>query len=954
MNTSTCTALLRDVFSQGVAIYSSASAVSKAPTAIQSTPSPHFIVTSPSTEDAALKAVYTAVSSGKNVSLVLICKSKVASNRDLPLYALEYGGCFVASTGHEELNVRRALTEAGTFKGPSVVVISENPDVEFRWNPNNELKGMDNFCLDTTNIPESLQSFLDRTSHLTLLVNKHPELPEKYTQKLPEGHDILKAQLAKLKAGVAQKPLTVLYGSDGGNAEGLAKRFAKEAKRRGATGKVAPMDAFDPSQLVGEETVVFMVCTAGQGEFPGNAKKLWTSLTELDSARCLEGMNFAVFALGDRHYWPDPQFFCKSGRDLDERLAYLGASRLVDVGLGDDQDTDKYEEGYGKWEPGLWEALGLVKEGGAAEEEAADTGKHPSDEEIKVWSNYLRGTLKQTLDDRTTAQVPYEDTKVIKFHGIYQQDDRTYRSERAKLGIEPAYSFMARVRLPGGICQPHQWLKMDALSDSHGVGHLKVTTRQTFQLHGVLKKDLKSAVREMNKACMDTIAACGDVNRNVICTSIPGVCSPECYDHIQKVSKDLSDYCLPRTTAFHEIFLEEGDTEAMNSKKLVSGSFAASDTVEPIYGRTYLPRKFKVAVAIPPYNDVDVLAHCVGFVAIINPDGGALEGFTVTVGGGMGTTNGNAKTFPRVADDLCFCTPEQAKHMLATILTVQRDYGDRTDRKVARFKYTVHKYGVGFIRAEVEKRMGVRFEDPRPYQFTTRQDLYGWAQTTDGLWHYGIFLDMGRVIDTEHLKMKTALRHIAQEHKGVFRLTCNQGLIISDIPQEDKDKMQGLINMYGLQVDKLSAMRMNAVACVALPTCPLAFAESERYLPDLITKLEDILDETGLRRQEIVVRMTGCPNGCARPYLAEIGFVGRSPGYYTMWLGGDFLGHRTGRVYREAVNEEQILAELRPLLKDYSHERYEGESFGDYVLRRSDLKWELREGQELPAVGVKK
>ncbi|CEM34472.1 unnamed protein product [Vitrella brassicaformis CCMP3155] len=899
----------------------------------------HWAVISRS-EDAALSSVQ-AVASAKDTTFNVLITDNLASYRqDLALLAMEYGTAFVAAVASDatDLQMTRALTQAADYDGPSIVLVGG--DVSFRWDPSAEAAGRDPFCVDAGSLPEGMSKFLERESQLNLLIRAHPDLKDKYVQKLPAGHPLLEASLAKLRGGLAEAqkvPLLIVYGSDGGNAEGLAKRLAKEAKARGADNRCVPMDTVEPPQLKGEKNVVAVVCTAGQGEFPGNAKKLWTGLCETEPGFTLDGVSFAVFALGDRHYWPDPQYFCKAGRDLDSRLEHLGAHRLLPCGIGDDQDTDKYEDGWGKWEPEFWKTLGLDRVGAVEQEEAVDT-RHPTDEEIKIASRYLRGSLKDTLDDVSTGCIPYEDTKVIKFHGIYQQDHREMRSERAKLGIEKAFSFMARVRLPGGLCEPHQWLAMDELSSQYGNETLKVTTRQTFQLHGIIKRNLKTVVRGMAKACMDCIAACGDVNRNVICTSTPGVCPAHTYYQIQAISKELSEFVLPRTSAYYEIFLDEGGGEGLPSK-LVAANTPVEE--EPLYGKTYLPRKFKVAVAIPPVNDVDVFAHCVGFIAIIEK--GELQGFTVTVGGGMGATNNDPATFPRTADVMGFCKPDDAKHVLAAIMAVQRDHGDRTNRKHARLKYTVDDHGVDWFRTQVEKELGRKLEKARPFSFKTRGDSYGWAKTDDGKWHYTMFIEHGRVVDLPDYKLKTAIRHLASVHKGNFRLTCNQNLTISNISDADKGAIKALLDMYGVDNSRHSALRLNSVACVALPTCPLAFAEAERYLPDLVTKLDSVMDECGLHQDEITIRMTGCPNGCARPYLAEIAFVGRSPGYYNLLLGGDFEGHRLNKVYREGVNEEEILQLLTPILKTYAKDRTKGESFGDFVMRWKSL-WETASG----------
>ena len=539
-------------------------------------------------------------------------------------------------------------------------------------------------------------------------------------------------------------------------------------------------------------------------------------------------------------------------------------------------------------------------------------------EGIKTASNYLRGTLLEGLADPISGSISADDTQLTKFHGIYQQDDRDLRSERRKRKLDKAYSFMIRVRVPGGVCSPTQWLEMDRLSTAYANHTIKLTTRQAFQFHGVLKFNLKQTIKEINDALLDTIAACGDVNRNVMCN--PNPYASAVHPEALELAQAISDHLTPQTRAYHEIWLD--------GEPLADGK----EDVEPIYGKTYLPRKFKIVVAVPPSNDVDIFAHDLGYIAIVEND--QIIGYNVTVGGGMGTTHGNKDTRPRLAEVMGFVTPDQAVAVAEHVVTVQRDFGDRVNRAHARMKYTIEDRGLDWFRGEVEKRWGRTFEAPKPYVFENTGDRYGWVEGTDGHWHLTLFIQNGRVVDTEEFPMRTGLREIAKVHSGDFRLTNNQNLIIGRVAPEKKEAIDALARKYGLLKGiESSGLRRNSMACVALPTCGLALAESERYLPDLLTEIETEMIRLGLAEDEIVIRMTGCPNGCARPYLAEIGFVGKAPGKYNVYLGAAFDGSRLARLYRESVRAEEIVALLTPFLERYKNERETGEHFGDFCVR---------------------
>ncbi len=546
-------------------------------------------------------------------------------------------------------------------------------------------------------------------------------------------------------------------------------------------------------------------------------------------------------------------------------------------------------------------------------------------EQLKAASNWLRGTILRDLADTSTGGIPEETNQLMKFHGVYSQDDRDLRNQRRKEGKEKAFIFMARVRVPGGVCGPEQWLELDRLADSHANGTLKLTTRQAFQYHGVVKGNLRPLIQQINVAArLNTIAACGDINRNVMCNPNPE--QSGLHAQVQAVAKALSDHLLPRTRAYHELFVND---------ELVSGGEPEDD---PIYGKTYLPRKFKIAIAVPPSNDVDVYGNDLGFVAITD-DQGKLAGFNVLVGGGMGMSHNQLETFPRVADIMGFCTVEQAVEVAEKVVLVQRDFGDRTDRKHARLKYTIEDRGLGFFRDEVEKRLGYRLGAPRRFEFTHSGDRYGWVQLENGNFHYTLFIQSGRVKDTPDYRMKTGLREIAKVHRGDFRLTPNQNLIIGNISPGERPRIEQLLREYKLDTaDRASGLKLNAMSCVALPTCGLALAESERYLPDLVTMFEQELETVGLRDDEITLRITGCPNGCGRPFLAEIGLVGKAPGKYNVYLGAAFNGSRMNVLYKASVPTAELLPLLSPILRDYAQTREPRERFGDFVLRKGFVK----------------
>jgi len=535
---------------------------------------------------------------------------------------------------------------------------------------------------------------------------------------------------------------------------------------------------------------------------------------------------------------------------------------------------------------------------------------------IKTESNFLRGHILRDLTDTTTGTITEDSAQLTKFHGIYAQDDRDLRNQRRRESKEKAFSFMARIRVPGGVCTPAQWLALDALADSHANGTLKITTRQAFQFHGILKGNLRPSIKAINAQLMDTLAACGDVNRNVMANPNPE--QSALHAETLRLAKAISDHLSPRTRAYHEIWVAD---------ELVGGG---EPDHEPLYGSTYLPRKFKTVIAIPPSNDVDIYAHDLGFIAIADESGQKLLGFNVTVGGGLGMSHNQIETYPRLADILGFCTVDQVVDVAEKVMLVQRDHGDRTERKHARLKYTIADHGIVWFRTEVEKRLGYTLSAPRRFEFTSTGDRYGWVAGENGNAHFTLFIMSGRVKDA----FKLALREIATAHTGDFRLTANQNLMIAGVTPTQRPIIEALLKKHGLDTaNAASGLALNAMSCVALPTCGLALAESERYLPELVKLLETEIEAAGLRDDAITLRITGCPNGCGRPYLAEIGFVGRAPGKYNIYLGAAFNGSRFNTLFRPNVPVAEIVSLLGPIIRRYALERTAGERFGDFTLR---------------------
>lgn len=540
-------------------------------------------------------------------------------------------------------------------------------------------------------------------------------------------------------------------------------------------------------------------------------------------------------------------------------------------------------------------------------------------EKIKVASKGLRGTLKESLLDEHTGALREDDQILVKFHGMYQQDDRDRREERAEKKLERLYSYMIRLRLPGGFLTAAQWVASQKIAGENASGVVKVTTRQTIQLHGILKSKIKPTIKAFNQHILDSIAACGDVNRNVVMPSYPINSAHEA--ELRALANSISVYLKPKSRAYYEIWLDEEKIAERVEEDL-------------LYEDRYLPRKFKVAIAIPPNNDVDVYTNDVGLIAIVEE--GKIKGYNISIGGGMGATHGNKSTYPKMGSVIGFVRgSENALKAVYEIATVQRDYGNREDRKLSRLKYTVEKFGIPFLKAEIEKRLGFKFEEERSVMFTQREDVYGWNKADNGLWRHTVFVENGRIFDTVTVQLKTAILKITEANLANVRFSCHQNLILVDIEESNKTKVDELLAEYGVSSynESVSKIRKNAMACVAFNTCPLALAEAQRYMPAFISKVEPLLLKYNLQNENIIMRMTGCPNGCARPYAAEIGLVGTALGLYNLYLGADRLGLRVNQLFKENLNEADLLTELDFLFCKYSNERNSGETLGDFCCR---------------------
>ena len=531
----------------------------------------------------------------------------------------------------------------------------------------------------------------------------------------------------------------------------------------------------------------------------------------------------------------------------------------------------------------------------------------------------LGGTIGQTLADPQADHFAEDDTTFLKSHGVYQQDDRDVRKTGKK------YIFMVRCRIPGGVLAPAQYLACDDLATRYANNTLRVTSRQGFQFHGVVKGGLRALVKEINDALLGTLAACGDNNRNVMAPPTPPM--NKLGEQVLEHARQAAAAVLLRTRAYHSIWIDGVPLDMSDP--------ANQNFVDPLYGKHYLPRKFKIAFVVPPLNDIDIFTNCCGFIAI-SDNNGKLFGYNLTAGGGMGRSHGNEATFPRLADVIGFLPPEKAVEVAKAVLTIHRDFSDRSDRKHARLKYVLEDRGVKWFRAELERRVGFQFAAPMPFKFEKQGDAFGWNRQADGGLFLGLFVETGRIKDREGWRLKTALREVVAKYQPEIHLTPANNVILANLDATQRDEITRLFTQHGVQTEverQGSTLRRASMACVSLPTCGLGLAESERYLPELITRLEGLLAEVGLGGQEITIRMTGCPNGCARPYMAEIGFVGKAPGRYQVWLGGNEASTRLNRLYRDVVKDPDIITELRPLFTRYAQERLTGERFGDWVAR---------------------
>lgn len=941
--------------------------------------SPNWLVGSDAwSYDLGSSGVHNVIASGQNINMLIIDSEPYSEKRlnvirkkDVGLYAMNYGNCYVASIAiySSYTQVLQAFIEAEKFDGPSIVLAylpyeSENADILtvlketksavdtgywplYRYDPTIEDE-KDKFKLDSSSLRNQLKNFLDRENKLTLLASKNPELLRNLTATANSEIKKQQAQIEEdsfkqLLQGLSGPPLTIGFASDGGNAEAVARKINRQALGRGLKSVVLSMDDISVEDLPTETNIILVTSTAGQGEIPNNGKAFWDGLKQAQDLD-LSSVKFSCFGLGDSKYWPrkeDKHYYNKPAQDLYNKFKLYGGVELAELGLGDDQDPDGYTTGYDEWLPKIWKALGVDNVEGVEEP------KPLTNEDMKIDSNFLRGTIAEGLQDESTGAICAVDQQLTKFHGIYMQDDRDIRDERKLQGMEPAYSFMVRLRLPGGAATPNQYLRLDELADTRGNGTLKITTRATFQLHGIVKHNLKPAIRGMNATLLDTLAACGDVNRNVMLSALPA--NATVHKQIAEVGTLISEYLLPQTTAYHEIWLEgadegdkPGDRDVWENRKdgpkkkktMVAGN--ALVDYEPMYGPTYLPRKFKVVITVPPFNDVDVYAHDLGLIAIV--ENNKVIGFNLLAGGGMGSTHNNTKTYPRTGSMMGFVATDKIHIACEKVMLVQRDFGDRTNRKHARLKYTIDDMGVDKFRSTVEEYWGEKFEEPKPFEIKDNIDYFGWVKDEFGLNHFTAFIENGRIEDTPELPQKTGLKKIAEfllenNKSGEFRLTGNQHLVLSKITDEDLPAIKDLLAQYKLDNTDFSALRLSSSSCVALPTCGLAMAESERYLPELITKLETALEEYGLRHDSVVMRMTGCPNGCARPWVAEVALVGKALGAYNLMLGGGHHGQRLNKIYRYSIKEDEILEILLPLFKRWSLERHEGEPFGDFCIR---------------------
>ena len=562
-----------------------------------------------------------------------------------------------------------------------------------------------------------------------------------------------------------------------------------------------------------------------------------------------------------------------------------------------------------------------------SEEAKADPAKVSPVEVFKRESNYLRGEIAEELVSGD-ASFGKGSIQLLKHHGTYQQEDRDARmAARARGDSTKEISYMVRTRIPGGRLTSDQLLAEFDLADEIGSSTLRITTRQALQLHGVLKSNLRQAIQRINDVQLTTLGACGDVQRNVMCC--PGAYHDETYKQVQRLADELADNFAPRTRAYHELWIEDGST---GERELVGGGVPF---VEPIYGERYLPRKFKTAIGFPHDNCVDLYTHDLGLLAVVQDE--QIVGYNMLVGGGQGVTPSAKKTFPALAKRMAFVRPDQVIDVATAIVKVQRDFGNRADRKVARLKYLVHNWGLPQFKAKVEEYHGHALAEPHPADVTGFNDHLGWEQQGDGRWFYGLNVENGRLLDDDTTQLKTALRTICRELQPGIRLTSHQSILFTDIAPENREQLVQILRQHRVRTsEQTSTIRRWSMACVAWPTCGLAITESERALPAMIDQLEADLARLGLSDEKITIRMTGCPNGCARPYNSDIGLVGKAKEKYTVLLGGRLLGNRLNSIYKDMVPRDQIVSTLTPLFAYFKAGREPGETFGDFCHRKGN------------------
>ena len=541
-------------------------------------------------------------------------------------------------------------------------------------------------------------------------------------------------------------------------------------------------------------------------------------------------------------------------------------------------------------------------------------------EQIKITSNYLHGQIVEELS-QDTPRFTEDQLQLIKFHGMYQQEDRDVRQARKATGEEKAYQFMIRSRIPGGVVTAKQYLVHDELASRYGNDSMRITTRQGFQLHGILKGDIHATIHSINESLLSTLAACGDVNRNVM--ACPAPVASRAQAQVQEIAGKIALHLAPHSTAYHEIWIDGEKASSVGEDE---------ETVEPIYGPTYLPRKFKIGIAYPNDNCVDAFTQDIGLVPRL--EGEKLIGFTLVIGGGMGMTHGKKDTYPLLGKLFADVTVEQVLPVIEAIVTVQRDYGDRTNRKHARMKYVVEERGIDWFRTEVENRLGYKLGAPSEVHFHTVDDHLGWHQQADGRWFLGLNIANGRIKDTEAAQLKTGLREIIEQFHPNVHLTGQQNLLLVDIPEESRELLEEKLHAYSIATDPNAAGAYRfAMACPAMPTCGLAVAEAERALPSVVQQIEGHLVELGLDNEPISFRMTGCPNGCARPYMGDVGLVGRTKDVYNVYVGGDWGNNRLNTLYAQMVHVKDIPQVLHPLFVLWRDERQPRETFGDFCHR---------------------